>query len=495
MGSNHKKRYIMRWIVPGIILAFLMILMLAYFSVKGRQGEKTDFNKKLITQVEISADKFSDVIKGIQVSAGTIANLLHQQEQLGNDYSFMMKSIMEETGVYNAVICNDNGTAYLYDGSTKKIDHTDYYQKAVSDNIYITFTKDNGIDGREGIVIMTPISDENNSEQYIICYYDPSEFGSLVRRREFGSSSFCLLLDTDGTTIAKDFVGTSNFYREDSYDFFDLLKEDEANQKTVQGLWIHAVNGDTGMGYYTIAGEERAILVSSVADSKFYFVVGVESEFIEKKVDAQWEQNADMLMQIMVTLFIFIGLVIINNIISKVKENENSRKLVDIANTDELTDLLNKAATEREIKQYIAEHPDEKGLMLVLDIDNFKKINDTMGHAFGDEVLHTFGIRLRAQFRVNDIVGRTGGDEFTVYVHDIKSREAIKHQADRIEGFFQNFQAGEYVKYSATASIGAAVYPDDANDFEGLYKAADQALYVAKKRGKNQLAFYGDENV
>ncbi|HKM35224.1 MAG TPA: diguanylate cyclase [Lachnospiraceae bacterium] len=493
MGSNHQKGYIIRWMMPGSVLILLIILMMIYFSVKGKQAEQKDFNKKLITQAEVNANTISGIINGIQISAGTMANYRQQELQGNVNYGSMLKSIVEESGAYNAVVCTDDGTAYLYDGTTVQIDKTDYFQGTILEETRVTFTKDDGIEGRESIVIVVPIQKEENASQYFICYYDLSEFGKIVKREDFGDSSFCLLLDRNGRVIVTDSSEASNFCRE-TEDYFSLLKEDVANQKTVEGLWIRALNGETGIGYYAIKGEKRAILVTSVADNDFYFVVGVDCKYIDAAVEVQWSGNAGMVRQIMITMLIFVGVVIVINIITKVKENENSRKLADIADTDVLTDLYNKAATEREIKQYLAEHPNDKGLMLVLDIDNFKKINDTMGHAFGDEVLHTFGIQIRAQFRANDIVGRTGGDEFTVYVHDIKNHEAIQSQAKRIEEFFHNFQAGEYVKYSATASIGAAIYPDDAHDFEGLYKAADHALYVAKRRGKNRLTFYGDEN-
>ena len=71
--------------------------------------------------------------------------------------------------------------------------------------------------------------------------------------------------------------------------------------------------------------------------------------------------------------------------------------------------------------------------------------------------------------------------------------ESVRKEAKKVEHFFNNFQAGEYVKYAATASIGVAVFPHEGADFETLYKAADQGVYKAKKRGKNQLAFYRDE--
>ena len=142
----------------------------------------------------------------------------------------------------------------------------------------------------------------------------------------------------------------------------------------------------------------------------------------------------------------------------------------------------------------MTENPNSLGMMFVLDIDNFKKINDTMGHAFGDEVLKTLGRTISSLFRVTDIIGRTGGDEFTIFLKFLKSDENTLKEARKLVQFFKDFTAGEYVKYSATASIGAAVFPENGSDFDSLYKAADKALYKAKQRGKNQLAFYDDRD-
>lgn len=157
-----------------------------------------------------------------------------------------------------------------------------------------------------------------------------------------------------------------------------------------------------------------------------------------------------------------------------------------------MTGLSNKLATERKIKDYMTKHPDTQSMLFLFDIDNFKKINDTMGHAFGDEVLRSLGRQIGAIFRASDVVGRVGGDEFMVFLKDISNNEDILKEAGKVENFFKSFQAGEYVKYKATASIGVAIYPQEGEDFEALYKAADQGLYKAKKRGKNQLAFYRD---
>ncbi|MEG1847550.1 MAG: GGDEF domain-containing protein, partial [Lachnospiraceae bacterium] len=134
-----------------------------------------------------------------------------------------------------------------------------------------------------------------------------------------------------------------------------------------------------------------------------------------------------------------------------------------------------------------------QALLFLIDIDNFKKINDTMGHAFGDEVLKTIGAKLKMEFRKSDICGRVGGDEMLIFLKDIEDGR-LQCEAERVIAIYKNFGVGEYVKYTVTASIGAAVYSRDGKTFEELYKAADQALYRAKRNGKNQLMFYKKGN-
>ena len=200
-----------------------------------------------------------------------------------------------------------------------------------------------------------------------------------------------------------------------------------------------------------------------------------------------------MIMKILFSIGIFVALIIIIYIINRVSFTKESMELQNKAETDLLTDLLNKISTENKIKEYLeAEGQDKTCMMCVLDIDNFKKINDTMGHAFGDEVLATFGKKIRSEFRVTDIIGRTGGDEFIIFLKDLKDDAVIEREAGRVAGFFKDFTVGTYTKYSPTASIGAAIFPRDGQDYESLYKAADTALYKAKKRGKNQLAFFSE---
>lgn len=196
---------------------------------------------------------------------------------------------------------------------------------------------------------------------------------------------------------------------------------------------------------------------------------------------------------LIVTISAFICLIVVVNIIGRIRNNEKTKELENKADTDLLTGLNNKLATERKIKEYMAKNPDSQSLLFILDVDDFKKINDTMGHAFGDEVLRSLGQQLPSNFRSSDIIGRVGGDEFMIFLKGVTEADSVRKEAEKVQNFFRSFKAGEYIKYAATASIGVAVFPREGNNFEALYKAADQSLYKAKKRGKNQLAFYSEE--
>ena len=239
--------------------------------------------------------------------------------------------------------------------------------------------------------------------------------------------------------------------------------------------------------------EKRVIYEVPVNVSDMYVVMGVNQSFVNRRTSSL-TRRANLILQIlMLVVVVYAGIMTFSVSSNKVKVSRNKMELEEKADTDLLTGLYNKLATERKIKDYMADHPDTPGMMVLLDLDNFKKINDTKGHAFGDEVLRTLGMRLSPLFRSTDIVGRIGGDEFMVFIKGISDAEDVMKQSGKIVKFFRDFQVGDYVKYSATASIGVGLYPKEGTTFEELYKAADKALYISKNNGKNQVAFMDEE--
>ncbi len=159
---------------------------------------------------------------------------------------------------------------------------------------------------------------------------------------------------------------------------------------------------------------------------------------------------------------------------------------------DPLTGLLNRTAFIEQMSAIIAASaPGAEHALIMIDIDRFKRINDTFGHHFGDQVLCDIASSLRSTLRTNDIVGRIGGDEFVVCLRDLPpDRHVLERRACFICDLLEKNYGGAI---SVSGSIGIAMFPDDGADFDALYQRADKALYHAKRLGKHCYVTYSPE--
>jgi diguanylate cyclase (GGDEF)-like protein/PAS domain S-box-containing protein len=162
------------------------------------------------------------------------------------------------------------------------------------------------------------------------------------------------------------------------------------------------------------------------------------------------------------------------------------------ANFDTLTDLPNRRMfldrLQQEIKKYVRSKL-PVALMLI-DLDQFKEVNDTLGHAVGDSLLKDAGDRIRSCVRETDTVARLGGDEFTVILPGVADCNSVDNIARKIIGrLAEPFQLENDLVY-VSASVGITLYPNDANNIDDLMKNADQSMYVAKKNGRNRYSYY-----
>ena len=161
------------------------------------------------------------------------------------------------------------------------------------------------------------------------------------------------------------------------------------------------------------------------------------------------------------------------------------------AQRDGLTKLLNKSSTQRAIVEYLRDRDDRSlAAMLLLDLDNFKTVNDSLGHMYGDAVLTQVGTTLRNMFRSHDVVGRIGGDEFMILLKDLPNLDVIRDRCKLLVETLQNQLHQLMPNLSVSVSVGAAVAPRDGIAFADLYRHSDEALYTAKRRGKNQYKIY-----
>jgi diguanylate cyclase (GGDEF)-like protein/PAS domain S-box-containing protein len=174
---------------------------------------------------------------------------------------------------------------------------------------------------------------------------------------------------------------------------------------------------------------------------------------------------------------------------------EAEQRIKSLAYYDTLTGLLNRAAFVDRLHQALAlAHREGHSIALIfLDLDNFKYVNDTQGHDFGDKLLMAVAKRISAGMRESDTLARLGGDEFVLVLTAISGQESAAIAAQRIlELFKQPFSVDGRQIYSSV-SIGIALYPGDGQDAESLFKCADTAMYHAKKDGRSRYWFFSEE--
>lgn len=164
------------------------------------------------------------------------------------------------------------------------------------------------------------------------------------------------------------------------------------------------------------------------------------------------------------------------------------------AERDTLTGLYNKGTTEKLINDFLNSEEASSGIhaFLIVDIDNFKSVNDNLGHVFGDKVLFEVSKHLKPIFRKDDIVGRIGGDEFIVFLKNIQSFENVKKKAEKICDIFRNSYTENKKTYKISGTVGISFVPEHGTIFKELYQKADIALYYAKSKGKDKYALYND---
>ena len=155
-------------------------------------------------------------------------------------------------------------------------------------------------------------------------------------------------------------------------------------------------------------------------------------------------------------------------------------ELENLANTDGLTGLFN----ERYFSSVL--HRKEKKklpfVLYYLDLDHFKPVNDTYGHAVGDKVLHRVGEFLKNQFRDDDIIGRVGGDEFVILMKQVSSRDAALSRVQSMLEHIRSVKHAEMNGQAITFSVGVAFSPEQGTRFDDLYRNADKALYQTSAR-------------
>ena len=185
----------------------------------------------------------------------------------------------------------------------------------------------------------------------------------------------------------------------------------------------------------------------------------------------------------------------IGNVVNVNAQVVHEQELKAQAETDLLSGLLNKIYMEKSVSKFISENKNTTfGAFYIIDLDNFKQVNDKLGHSFGDQAICDTANKLSLVFSEKDFIGRIGGDEFCVFLcikNTVKNPHAIaEEKANTLKSILAEYYSNGETSVQVTPSIGISLFPEQATSFKDLFMRADYALYHVKNNGKNNFAIY-----
>lgn len=489
--KERKTSEYLEWIIVAVVLlAYFLIVLLSYYK-NVRSDASTRVEKEIISHGEKLSDIYSDKINLLMQATKAAASMCASPEFDIKDTAnvSLLGSVVNNSPAFTGMIIDLDGTGLRTNGDEVNLTGNRYYnacmsgEYVISDVEYDDFAKD------YTVTTYSPIINGTRIKGVVCMSLYMSTLTELSREDELDGRTIYAILNSDGSMTAT--YGSSSL--ENGTSIFEYLggKDSDYSKKLAQNI----ENGKSGLLKVTVDDEDKFICYRKMDINGWYSLEIYSQRYVDRKQQSYYSGAKIVIIKLIVALVVFFLIVVLINLFSQKIYTSKSKELQSKAETDLLTGMLNKIATEKHIQEYI-DNDGKKvpGMLILIDIDNFKKINDTMGHAFGDQVLNTLGHTLSNEFRISDIFGRIGGDEFIIYLKNIPNDDIRDKEAQKLIRFFKDFQAGDYVKYSVGASMGVSMYPKDGVTFDELYKAADKAVYRSKQEGKNQLRFYSDED-
>ncbi len=403
-----------------------------------------------------------------------------------SDYTAVKKTLNVTEGVGRfQTISVANSTGNLMNNnntSAGNIMKAEYFKKAMTGEVAIGIAQPESETDELRLLYAVPIYHKKTVTGVLVGSEGQSDLNQSVMTDSFGGMGASFIVDQQGEILlhsenGKDITGEQTSY-------LDYLKE--AREKNLfRKLQKDFPNQYANVYRYRIHGAEYITIRNKISNHDWNLILQVNASFVNS-------QSTQILIYVLILmLLVLVSMFLI--FVALFQVQRHSKDLRHRAECDLLTNLLNKKTFERSVETIISTHSmKESGALLIIDLDNFKGVNDTYGHAVGDKVLAGVADKMRETFRQQDYLGRIGGDEFAVYlafsetVKDEERSNIIRSRAAYFGSVVGKISEENGLDRATSCSIGIAIEPQHGMNYEELFNNADKALYLAKDAGKNQ---------
>lgn len=424
------------------MLEYIVILMIVssvlldygYLIVNSNKNKYDIRLKEAAKQAAIGVEQaMTDAVTFVEAIAEVMAEYedIHSGEALDCLWRVNTKSNFTRMWLTKA-----DGSAISTEGESSDATGRPYLESGLKGESGISEIQTSRVNGEKNVVVYAPVYHKGQITGLVIGIYRLNDLTKVVDINCFDRSGYCSLIRENGEVIVE--TRNSETTKPGKYSF---------THKTEINDWC--------------------------------VFVELPQEFI----------NDDIRQQLLFSVILCVKLIILIVYLLAKKHHGEKIILEKLAHSDSLTLLMNRGTVEEKIKEYLENSEKEKYVFIIIDVDHFKLINDTIGHISGDFLLKEIAEYLDESFGSCGLVSRLGGDEFAVFCRNFDSMEEIYDRMNSFTDKIKELDATNHWKENISISAGVVVYPEEGTDFESLYKAADRKMYQIKAKGGNGVQY------
>lgn len=467
-----------------VFLIFMVGSISVFFFCVQKDVEK---NAKVIVRENVARQSyhFNSVMETQFEYLEVIADYMGEQEELLSEANLtLMDSLFEKSGLERVAIIDAEGNSRYDNGQVKSVASRPYFQESMTGKRALSDPLESLVDGDTRVILSVPIYQDEEITGVLGGSYNVGALSHILFEDIYDGAGYSLIVTEDGTLVSYDGDEKSSRIWEGK-NFFDYYKEVEFEGKGS----FNKVERDFGRhagGYAVISRDEdrRYLAYEPLELNGWMLCYVVPVDKVHEDYDFIKKYESILAVVVLAGILLLLLFIWYHN-------NAKQSSLIQYAQTDPLTDVLNKKRTEEAIEQWLQDERCERlQVFFMIDVDNFKTINDAYGHAVGDEALQKVSGLLREMFWRSDIVGRIGGDEFVVLMKNVGEKKAAVSLAESVCAGMHRLRVKGIDDGMLSCSIGLAYAPDHGSSYQELYKCADQALYETKRRGRDGYTEY-----